>query len=715
MADRRRSAGRALAIVGFVAIALAASGAVVTSVGQSTLRGRVIDLAGHPIEGATVRMAGAQASTDRDGAFSLRTADRGGWVRADADRFLPRIRPAHVDHDVLLRLTPDDGHTISLVFGGDVMFGRRYFDPNEDGDTGDGIISPTSSAAELASLFGAVPAALGAADLAIVNLETPLVSSPIVAPASPRPSGWHPTKEFVFASAPAAAGALRSVGVDVVGLGNNHLFDHLEDGVAETTQALDSAGFTAGSGRVGAGADAASAWQPAVRSARGTTVAVLACTTIDGRDQQPDYIAEATKGGAAECTEDGIVSAVRAARATADLVVMMIHGGYEYDRSPSPQIRRLSEAARAAGAALVVDHHPHVVGGFQRDGADLTAWTMGNLLFDQTVWPTFESYLLTVYVRNGAVVRATADPLVIDDFRPKGLVGGLANHVARDAAGWEPGPFVVEDGSVEIATPSAITRRSAEVVATGPPDGAIFSLPGATAVRADSVGAVDVGRDLLWTGDFESASSGLEPPLLWQGPSKGGSVTSEAAKSGAAGYRLRRTGASSGDIVVAPSHRIPIEPGTKLSLLAAVRMSGDASAALQLDWYNDLRGGSQVQTVVAIPATDPGTWREVRIDVTAPLAVLPLARLGSPNAGEATLDLDDVRLVEWHPLVDASLRTDFVRVRGGAALRLEVSGLAGSAEVPAAPVLRDPPSILGTPSVPGLPPGPDPAKATDGE
>jgi hypothetical protein len=29
-------------------------------------------------------------------------------------------------------LTPDDGKTIVIHFAGDTMFGRRFYDPNED-------------------------------------------------------------------------------------------------------------------------------------------------------------------------------------------------------------------------------------------------------------------------------------------------------------------------------------------------------------------------------------------------------------------------------------------------------------------------------------------------------------------------------------------------------------------------------------------------------
>lgn len=43
----------------------------------------------------------------------------------------------------------------------------------------------------------------------------------------------------------------------------------------------------------------------------------------------------------------------------------MIHGGYEYGSQMSNRIQSLSDKAREAGATLVINHHPHVVGGFQ--------------------------------------------------------------------------------------------------------------------------------------------------------------------------------------------------------------------------------------------------------------------------------------------------------------------------------------------------------------
>ena len=50
-------------------------------------------------------------------------------------------------------LTSEADQTVSLRFGGDVMFGRRYLDRNEDGDRSDGALAPDASVSEHAALL----------------------------------------------------------------------------------------------------------------------------------------------------------------------------------------------------------------------------------------------------------------------------------------------------------------------------------------------------------------------------------------------------------------------------------------------------------------------------------------------------------------------------------------------------------------------------------
>ena len=591
---RRRRAAGALAAVAAVLAVVAVGAAVVVDersdrVGE--LSGVVVDPAGSPIAGAQVATGdGRRSTTGADGRFVL--PGPAAWLTVKADGWLTRSRVGGPGESVVIRLLEDLPGTVTFAFGGDVMFGRRYFDPAEDGSM-HGLLSPSSGPARHLALLQGVAPLLGDADLTAVNLESPLAADPYPDPRHPRPPTFHPTKDYVFASAPAAAQALAEAGVDVVDLGNNHLFDRLAPGVDSTLTSLEAAGFRDGEGFFGAGRRDEDAWAPALQEVDGQRIAFVGCTTITGDEHAIIYVARRHKGGAARCSAARLRAAVVEARSRADIVVAMVHGGYEYHRLASQHVLKLTDVAVAAGATLVINHHPHVIGGLRYDQGQLIAWTMGNLLFDQTLSSTFDSYVLQVAVRDGSVVGAWAEPIRLDTFLPTGVYGSDADWVARGAQVRSEGPWVDDDGSLWLDLRGAARRT----VAAGEPG----------LVRIDAGCAPGAGRELLWTGDFETRD--LLPggrPRLWNvvdgDPYR--RASEDAAHDGSAGILLHRANSQASDVVLAPAHRIQVHPGDRLTLLVDVRsVRREPTADVQLSWYNDTRGGSQVQTRLPIPVT----------------------------------------------------------------------------------------------------------------
>ncbi len=249
------------------------------------------------------------------------------------------------------------------------MFGRRYYDRNEDGNRRDGLLRAQANAGDHAELLRHVRPLLVDADLAVVNYETPILSNPWFDPTAPRPRNYHSTKELVFASAPESVQALKDSGVDLVSLGNNHVYDAQRPGLLQTLKVLDAAGMP----RFGAGRTPDEAWAPALITRKGKTFAFLGCTTVTGTDQAVPYVANETQGGAARCTKERLGREVLAARQKADTVVVMIHGGQEYKAHQTDLVRGLSATAISAGSAIVVNSHPHVVGGITTAGGGLLA------------------------------------------------------------------------------------------------------------------------------------------------------------------------------------------------------------------------------------------------------------------------------------------------------------------------------------------------------
>ena len=662
-------------VAGVVAVAVTFLGGVVLHAQDSAARApratvQVIDEQWQPVTGATISPVGRGDGvvTDRSGQARIRTSSP-ILVRVSADGHLGRtlaVAPGSTARAVLTRRTAG---TLSLRFGGDVMAGRRFYDRNEDGDRRDGLLPQDATVADHERLLRPVRPLLGDSDLTVVNLETPLRSHPWFDPTGARPRSWHPTKDFVFASSPRVVPALMQAGVDVVSLGNNHVFDGLDHGLRSTLRSLDLAGLP----HFGAGRTPAEAWRPAFLQRAGQRVAFLGCTTITGSEHVIDYVAAPDKGGAARCTKDRLQRAVTAARRRADLVVVMIHGGDEYQAAPTSVVAALSATASAAGARIVVDGHPHVVGGVRMDRGALIADTMGNLLFDQTVWPTFLSYLLRADVRRGRVVSATTDPLLIRGYLPRPVVGQVADSSSRRAVGLGavagPTGSLLGPGADVTRVPDVANRRL-HLVGHTPrrlPSGWWLSQPPP---------GVRVGEDLLWTGGFEDEDTdpATDGGAGWSWSPNGG-LDRGAACRGSSGIVLRRGPLSRQDAVLTPQHRQLVSAGMRLTLQAKVKRA-TRGGTIELRLYQDTMGASSDDVRARIaPHRSGNRCAQVRLDVTVPagvVAVQPFLRLAPPRSSqtESTLAVDDVRLTAWSPTPAAGPRWDMVESATPTTLRL---------------------------------------------
>ncbi len=654
--------------------------------------GQVVGLGGEPVRDAKVTAGGSNVRTDERGGFAISSASPGSWVTVTHPGYLSRTRAGAPGDPLLVRLTPDDGETVALHFGGDVMMGRRFFDLDEDGDRNDAVLDDPADVAAHRALLEPLAPLLANADLTAVNVESPISARPYLDPTQPRQPGVHPTKDFVFASGPALPSALAQAGVDVVGLANNHQYDLLEEGAYSTVEAFARAGFGPGTKQFGLGASIDAAYVPAITEVGGMRIAFLGCTTITGSEHVVGYVAQVTRGGAAPCEETRVRDAVAAAAAVSDLVVFSVHGGFDYARESSAKLQMFAMIAREAGAKLVVNHHPHVVGGLDWDGSGLTAWSLGNLVFDQSVWPTFQSYVLAVHVRRGEIIRAYLEPMMIDEYVAHGVNAGLADYVARTAAGVSRGPFVVEDGAVELDLGGRSRPRLVRAELTGSQTGRIAEIgDGWLLEQADSATS-QFGTDLMWVGDFEDDVLADGPGALWTEEVDNQVVLDPAPDRGYT-YQLRRDDGNEDPVVSSPIHRIlltnpgsvglrratsqlddedpaatappaagPTRADAQVSLTGLLRMDPGARVEVQLSWYPDTRGPSSSQTVHTAEGGADGTWQPLRLDAAVPpdaVAVGVFVRLWPPvqlagqppppPPSEVTAGLDRVRLIEWSP------------------------------------------------------------------
>lgn len=275
--------------------------------------------------------------------------------------------------------------------------------------------------------FEAAIPALAGADIRLANLELPLTER-----------GQPATKDYVFRAPPSAVEGLAAAGFSVLTLANNHAMDYGADGLLDTLAALDRAGIA----RVGGGRNADAAHAPALLTVRGLRIAVLSYVNTPN-DSRTGWQAESVKAGSfAPGVAWGEAEAVRrdvtAARASADVVIVAMHAGFEYTAAPNPVQRAIAYAAIDAGAALVIGAHPHVLQGIERYKTGTIIYSLGNFVFDaddddrrQPGMPSLLSAVLRVRLGREGVRSLELLPMLIDatDGRPVPVSGAAARPV----------------------------------------------------------------------------------------------------------------------------------------------------------------------------------------------------------------------------------------------------------------------------------------------
>ena len=221
-------------------------------------------------------------------------------------------------------------------------------------------------------------------------------------------------KKFNF-KAPAAYADILTLGsVEAVNVANNHTLDYGETGRKDTIANLEAAGLVvSGNGQLG------------IFEKNGVRVGMTGyCFPY--------------KNGKKDISGD--VKALR--EAGCQIVIASFHWGSEYSADFTAEQRAIGRAALAAGADVVVGHHPHVVQGVeQRDGRYIL-YSLGNLVFGGNVDPDDRDALaarltFTVYEDHADAPELTLVPLRLTektkgtDYRPVLAEGQEAERILQ--------------------------------------------------------------------------------------------------------------------------------------------------------------------------------------------------------------------------------------------------------------------------------------------
>lgn len=199
-------------------------------------------------------------------------------------------------------------------------------------------------------------------DLNIIDLESPLT---------------HSLKGIdksgpLLKSNPDSIQALNYLGINLVSMSNNHIMDYGCDGLNDTIISCEKAGIHI----VGVGKNLSEARHPFFIKIKGKNIAVINVSENEFSSTYGDY------SGANPLNLIDNYHDIVNARNTADIVLVLYHGGNEFYNLPSPRVKKTCRFFVEAGADAVVMHHTHVYSGYEIYHNSLIFYGLGNFNYD---------------------------------------------------------------------------------------------------------------------------------------------------------------------------------------------------------------------------------------------------------------------------------------------------------------------------------------------
>ena len=218
-------------------------------------------------------------------------------------------------------------------------------------------------------------------------------------------------KTYTFRADRDTVSYLTDMGVDIVSLANNHLYDFGEIGLLDTLDTLKEAGIP----YVGAGRNLAEAAAPVYFIAGDIKIAIVSATQIERLDNPDTKGATENSPGVFRCLNPGkLCEVVAQAKENSDFVIVYIHGGTE--NVVEPDWAQLDQAPKIAeaGADLIIGDHPHCLQGFQYFGDVPVIYSMGNFWFNSK---TMDTCMLQVDISSEGIEELRFVPAIQQDSR----------------------------------------------------------------------------------------------------------------------------------------------------------------------------------------------------------------------------------------------------------------------------------------------------------
>jgi len=255
---------------------------------------------------------------------------------------------------------------ITLAFAGDVSFAEEYTNMGTLRQRGGNIRSCFDEF---------ILKEMQDADIFMLNNEFPYTDR------------GTPTdgKTYTFRAKPESVKHLYDMGVDIVSVANNHVYDYGELSLLDTLTTLEAAAMP----YVGAGRDIEEAIKPVYFVANDYKIAYVSATQIEQGDYPDTKGAGENSAGVFRCwNPEKLYEVVGEAKKNSDFVVVYIHWGTELSETLHWAQPDQAAGLVEAGADLIIGDHPHCLQEIAYIDDVPVVYSMGNFWFNSKTQDT---------------------------------------------------------------------------------------------------------------------------------------------------------------------------------------------------------------------------------------------------------------------------------------------------------------------------------------
>ena len=249
-----------------------------------------------------------------------------------------------------------------------------------------------------------------------------------------------PNKMYTFRAKKERLSIYDEMGVDMVTLANNHVYDYGADAFLDMLDAFNEYKIP----HIGAGHNIEEAKKPFYFIINGYKFAFVSATRAEKFILTPG--ATDTEPGVFRCYDPtDMINLIKELRPNNDYVIPIIHFGRENSHSLEDEQVSSAKAYIDAGADMVVGHHAHTLQGIEIYNDKPIIYNLGNFLFNNE---TIDTALFQVLLNNDGTMEYYMIPALQSNSKTEVLEGDDKIRVINDINSYSINVKIDEDGKI---------------------------------------------------------------------------------------------------------------------------------------------------------------------------------------------------------------------------------------------------------------------------